>query len=235
MITNRRLVFFFIANSVFGIAGYTGSTWAAVKTVALGDTGWSAQFNDKEVTDLRFTPKAGISGVLNVTTEFPDLTPVDILFIEKEKAAKDDDGLRITLYETVKNTHPGTNTWQGFPMTLIDTNPELKPADNANVKEGEPGHAHFHINPGQTFPPFTLEFDPEKHYGQKFISLIRGEFPAGDTHTWTGIGIHQIEEQGRQRDFIFRASPVPEPETYAMLLAGLGLLGFMARRKNSAG
>ncbi len=30
-------------------------------------------------------------------------------------------------------------------------------------------------------------------------------------------------------------SPVPEPETYAMLLAGLGLLGFTAkRRKKSA-
>jgi hypothetical protein len=29
-------------------------------------------------------------------------------------------------------------------------------------------------------------------------------------------------------------SPVPEPETYAMMLAGLGLLGFMARRKKSA-
>lgn len=27
--------------------------------------------------------------------------------------------------------------------------------------------------------------------------------------------------------------PVPEPETYTMLLAGLGLLGFTARRKNS--
>jgi len=27
------------------------------------------------------------------------------------------------------------------------------------------------------------------------------------------------------------ANPVPEPETYAMLLAGLGLLGFMARRR----
>jgi PEP-CTERM motif len=26
--------------------------------------------------------------------------------------------------------------------------------------------------------------------------------------------------------------PVPEPETYAMLLAGLGLMGFMSRRKN---
>ena len=29
-------------------------------------------------------------------------------------------------------------------------------------------------------------------------------------------------------------SPVPEPETYAMLLAGLGLMGFMARRKKIA-
>ena len=27
-------------------------------------------------------------------------------------------------------------------------------------------------------------------------------------------------------------APVPEPETYAMMLIGLGLLGFMTRRKN---
>lgn len=33
----------------------------------------------------------------------------------------------------------------------------------------------------------------------------------------------------------FHVSPVPEPETYAMLLAGLGLIGFTARRrKNNA-
>jgi hypothetical protein len=28
-------------------------------------------------------------------------------------------------------------------------------------------------------------------------------------------------------------APVPEPETYAMLLAGLGLVGFAARRRNA--
>jgi hypothetical protein len=30
-------------------------------------------------------------------------------------------------------------------------------------------------------------------------------------------------------------SPIPEPETYAMLLAGLGLMGFVARRRRKAG
>jgi hypothetical protein len=29
-------------------------------------------------------------------------------------------------------------------------------------------------------------------------------------------------------------APVPEPETYAMLLAGLGLVGFMSRRRNNS-
>jgi hypothetical protein len=29
----------------------------------------------------------------------------------------------------------------------------------------------------------------------------------------------------------FATAPIPEPETYAMLLAGLGFLGFMERRR----
>ncbi|MHB1176224.1 MAG: PEP-CTERM sorting domain-containing protein [Sulfuriferula sp.] len=32
--------------------------------------------------------------------------------------------------------------------------------------------------------------------------------------------------------FIYTPAPVPESETYAMLLAGLGLLGFMARKRH---
>jgi hypothetical protein len=29
------------------------------------------------------------------------------------------------------------------------------------------------------------------------------------------------------------ASPIPEPQTYALFLAGLGLIGFMVRRKKA--
>jgi len=32
----------------------------------------------------------------------------------------------------------------------------------------------------------------------------------------------------------FEVTPVPEPETYALMLAGLGLMGFMARRRKAA-
>lgn len=34
-------------------------------------------------------------------------------------------------------------------------------------------------------------------------------------------------------EVMFGVSPVPESETYAMLLAGLGLIGFMSRRRNT--
>ncbi|PTR13654.1 MULTISPECIES: PEP-CTERM sorting domain-containing protein [unclassified Nitrosospira] len=32
---------------------------------------------------------------------------------------------------------------------------------------------------------------------------------------------------------VVNASIVPEPETYALMLAGLGLIGFLTRRKNA--
>ena len=43
------------------------------------------------------------------------------------------------------------------------------------------------------------------------------------------IGFNQALPTGSNN-----GSPVPEPESYAMLLAGLGLMGFMVRRKKSA-
>lgn len=56
--------------------------------------------------------------------------------------------------------------------------------------------------------------------------------------TWA---IHWLNNGGRVPNFsnltLFArdiATPVPEPETYALMLAGLGMMGFMARRRRVA-
>lgn len=63
-----------------------------------------------------------------------------------------------------------------------------------------------------------------------------GEFDRAYNHSETVL----VENGGRNQDgygartrFDFGpvTTPVPEPETYAMMLAGLGLLGFVARRR----
>lgn len=51
---------------------------------------------------------------------------------------------------------------------------------------------------------------------------------AGD-HTFDVRGHSGLYGSGYNADI--HVSPVPEPETWAMLLAGLGLLGFMVRRR----
>ena len=51
--------------------------------------------------------------------------------------------------------------------------------------------------------------------------------------TLTGMALHVEGLTSAQGDSAWYVpSPVPEPETYAMLLAGLGMVGLMARRRN---
>jgi hypothetical protein len=52
-------------------------------------------------------------------------------------------------------------------------------------------------------------------------------------YAYTFTGTYTIGEATGSATF--NITPVPEPETYAMMLAGLGLLGFMARRRKQNG
>lgn len=58
-----------------------------------------------------------------------------------------------------------------------------------------------------------------------------------DEHSTIYLVAEQIQDgtQGLnpKSQLIVLTAPVPEPETYAMMFAGLGLLGFMTRRKSS--
>jgi hypothetical protein len=50
---------------------------------------------------------------------------------------------------------------------------------------------------------------------------------------WSGGGA--LHPQGSLAQDQLYLQPIPEPETYAMLLAGLGLMGFVARRRRQSG
>lgn len=84
-------------------------------------------------------------------------------------------------------------------------------------------------------------------YNSMAISLVNAAVNAATTHLggWTGIGDVRVLNlfdtysggtfSGNHQDQLYLLpTPIPEPETYAMLLAGLGLMGFVARRRKAS-
>ena len=63
------------------------------------------------------------------------------------------------------------------------------------------------------------------HDGVNTVSF--GVMQTADTIAGSGLVLDKFEVNPGS------TAPVPEPETYAMMLAGLGLVGFAARRKNA--
>lgn len=74
-------------------------------------------------------------------------------------------------------------------------------------------NASFSLNSADPFSTYSMNFTPGASGSYNFSYQNSG----GDN---VGILLDNVS-----------VSPVPEPETYAMLLAGLGLLGFAARRR----
>lgn len=68
--------------------------------------------------------------------------------------------------------------------------------------------------------------------GNNATNLI-GNLAAGQYHLDISGNLGNAAHVG-QYSVALQALPVPEPETYAMLLAGLGLVGFSVRRRKTA-
>ena len=73
----------------------------------------------------------------------------------------------------------------------------------------------------------TWDIDPYPQYGGQGGSFESFGLVAGDYV----LHVSGITTAASSYNVAFAAAPVPEPESYAMILAGLGLIGFMARRR----
>jgi carbonic anhydrase len=146
---------------------------------------------------------------------------------------------------------------------LPQTTEETLHIDHFNLNHLLPNYlGSFRYSGSLTTPPFTegvswIELAKPLYLSERQIDAFESLFPDGnsrevqdlngrivltdvpgfvDTHEhhdvdWLlpELGVHV----GATGDDSKLAASVPEPETYAMLLAGLGLLGFVARRRQS--
>ena len=94
---------------------------------------------------------------------------------------------------------------------------------------------------GNSLDIATTNFGTTTYTGSQFKTLggLVGDGMNANTRlfTITGTGgtlINSITFKSSNIAFEVATAPIPEPETYALMLAGLGAVGFMARRRRAA-
>jgi hypothetical protein len=204
-----------VAISIAGAGLYAGPASAGVCELADNsrDTGWVLTFDDAQVSNCVFTGNAGTGrnkGTLSLTLNIANAKPIDIGFVQEVAAAEDSFGLRITWNLTLNNNF---QLLRGIRGRAFDNTDKLDDDENEFVANEHPGFAHFHndgtFNPG----PFVGAEDCDCESDRDFkIKAEDGMFAAGGTGMVTGIGVHQIEEQGRVRSFSVSVKPLAEDD-----------------------
>ena len=175
---------------------------------------FSDDFNSYVADQLNWTPTA-----LSGWTVSPNGT-VDLIgaggvldFIPGNGSYVDLDGTTSSsgLFSNNVNLVGGTTYRLSFDLA----GSHRESAETVNVNFGST-NASYSLNSADPFSTLTLNFTPASNGSYSFSYLNVG----GDN---VGALLDNVS-----------VSAVPEPEIYAMLLAGLGLMGAMSRRRKSA-
>ena len=123
-------------------------------------------------------------------------------------------------------------------------------SDANGINNGAP----FGINPDSVAPGsftdiFNFSLSNQLNVWAEFQAVVAGGFvnpgpvigPVAMGATSGGLTSYSFNVTGTATTqygvytMLLNAAPIPEPEAFAMLLAGLGLVGAIARRRNRAG
>jgi len=112
--------------------------------------------------------------------------------------------------------HGAANTTQNGPVRVsLDAAPFLALNSGSTLLVG-----------GNTVAAPTALYSNGSYSNLSFLAMLRGGLTYVNVHTTANAS-------GAVRGQLFEVSAVPEPSTYAMLLAGLGAVGFIARRRRA--
>lgn len=173
-----------------------------------------------------YTPTGGISDVINDITGFVD--PVAMTW----------DIASVTpFFGLAWNTSGGTLFGPGTYTVNVN-------GDGSNAGSGD-GNVTFTVGAGQVGG--NINFNWGATTGLDVFNVWNIVDNGNGTYNWVstnldndvlgipGTGFRESTFNGFSANFNFTstvaAAPVPEASTYAMLLAGLGLIGFLARRR----
>ena len=152
-------------------------------------------------------------------------------FVTNQGNDNDDDGLRITTTQVLLGAWFGQNEYYGYGGGADQITIHAMGAsgvlgsvvfDLPELRAGGPA-----VSPGE---PELLELvDTSSFAALTGITGYRIDRRPGDPLTMP----HPNRTSWVADDFTFAAAPVPEPETYAMLLAGLGLVAWARSRRTA--
>ena len=129
-------------------------------------------------------------------------------------------------YFNVSSSLSGMTHSSGIMASSVDFGPGNHFADGGGNYDFE-----IHFN---TSSPGNLGQGLQSVYTLTGTGITASSFNLlSDSHGGNGIHLGAVHVQGYESNSAWVAGAVPEPETYAMFMAGLGLMGFIARRRKN--
>ena len=200
---------FAAASTTYSFVGVTNNNAANVATGAASLSMEVIDLGGSQVA-FKFTNNS-ISSLADVY--FDDGTLLDIASISDSGT-----GVAFTQYANPGDLPGGNNLNPSFSTSAGFSADSDAPVSSNGVTSGEWLTITFNLLPAQTYTSVISALSLPNNGG------------VGDLR----VGLHvQSFADGGSESFVNVSNPVPEPETYAMLLAGLGLVGFAVRRKLS--